>query len=58
MDALLRRRVARFGDSALSVSKKGVFGGFDCLCHTVLAFGSGNYCMHGTCRTKQGKTAV
>ena len=43
MDALLRRRTASFGDSALSVPKKGVFGGLDCLCHIVLAFGGVSY---------------
>ena len=52
MDTLLRRRAATFGDSALSVSEKGVFGGLDCLCHPVLAFGGGNYRMYGACCAK------
>ena len=52
MDTLLRRRAATFGDSALSVSEKGVFGGFDCVSHPVLSFVGGNYRMYGACCAK------
>ena len=58
MDILLRRRAAAFGDSALSVSKKGVFGGFYRISHTILAGDCGSDCVHSACCAKQGKTAA
>lgn len=61
MGALLRRRAACFSDFAISVSEKRIFGGFDCLCHTFLAFGGGDYRIYGiygACRAKQKKTAA
>ena len=58
MGALLRRRAACFSDFAISVSEKRVFGGFDCLCHTILAFHHGNYRMYSACRAKQRETAA
>ena len=58
MGALLCRRAAHFGGSALSFSEKRVSGGFDCLCHSVLAFHFGNYRMYGAYRGKSGKACA
>jgi hypothetical protein len=58
MDALFCRRAVLVGGTALSFSKKGVFGGFDCLCHPFLVIDCGNYRMHGACCAKQKKTAA